>query len=101
MPMQLLRPGAEPADERLAAVGEGDRDEAARDGVEPHGEGADPDAGDGVDLPRRVLDVEDERDDVARADEVAREEAAIARNVGALGVGSRLRLMALLASCTR
>ena len=45
------------------------------------------------------------RDEAARLrgarNEVAREEAAIARNVGALGVGSRLRLMALLASCTR
>ena len=42
------------------------------------------------------------RDEAARLrgarNEVAREEAAIARNVGALGVGSRLRLMALLSS---
>jgi hypothetical protein len=42
------------------------------------------------------------RDEAARLrgarNEVAREEAAIARNVGALGVGSRLRLMALLGS---
>ena len=44
------------------------------------------------------------RDEAARLrgarNEVAREEAAIARNVGALGVGSRLRLMTLLGRAT-